>query len=168
MAEFTTKGVGTAGLTTGIIGTVLGAANSGLLGNFIGGAAPAAGMASVANTAMCVGDHYVTQKEMQYIQQLNEERYKNAILTSEQSTEIKIADVYERIMTKVNQNQRDQADWNASQSVINAQVTAAITTNSNSIAGLNATVGSITKTAVPKAAICDFGCGCGGCGGANI
>lgn len=37
MAEFASRGVGTAGLTTGIIGSALGAANSGLLGNLFGG-----------------------------------------------------------------------------------------------------------------------------------
>lgn len=37
MAEFASKGVGTAGLTTGIIGSALGAMNSGLLGNVFGG-----------------------------------------------------------------------------------------------------------------------------------
>lgn len=37
MAEFASRGVGAAGLTTGIIGSALGAANSGLLGNFLGG-----------------------------------------------------------------------------------------------------------------------------------
>ncbi len=37
MAEFSSRGVGNAGLTTGIIGTSLGALNSGLLGNLFGG-----------------------------------------------------------------------------------------------------------------------------------
>ena len=36
MAEFASRGVGAAGLTTGIIGSALGAANSGLLGNLFG------------------------------------------------------------------------------------------------------------------------------------
>lgn len=163
MAEFATRGIGGAGLGLGIAGTALGLLNGGL-GNLLGGAAPTT-VTSVADTAMALGDHYVTQKEMQYIQQLNEERVKNAILTSEQNTEIKIADVYERIMTKHNADMREQRDWNASQSVINAQVSAAVTTNANSIAGLQATVGAITKTAVPTSALCNFGCNTGcGCG----
>ena len=37
MAEFASRGVGAAGLTTGIIGTAFGAMNSGLLGNLFGG-----------------------------------------------------------------------------------------------------------------------------------
>jgi hypothetical protein len=37
MAEFASRGVGAAGLTTGIIGTSLGALNSGILGNLFGG-----------------------------------------------------------------------------------------------------------------------------------
>ena len=36
MAEFASRGVGAAGLTTGIIGTSLGALNSGILGNIFG------------------------------------------------------------------------------------------------------------------------------------
>lgn len=37
MAEFASRGVGNAGLTTGIIGSALGAMNSGLLGGVLGG-----------------------------------------------------------------------------------------------------------------------------------
>lgn len=37
MAEFASRGVGAAGLTTGIIGTAFGAMNSGLLNNLFGG-----------------------------------------------------------------------------------------------------------------------------------
>ena len=154
MAEFASQAVGTAGLTTGIIGTVGTAAQllQGGLGGLLGGLG--GNPAGMASAAMQLGDHYVTQKEMQYIQQLNEERNKNAILVSEQNTEIKIADVYERIMTRVNADQRAQADWNAAQSVANAQMSAAIATNNASIAALQSCCSQITKLVVPNTAIC--------------
>lgn len=74
MAEFATKGVGTAALTTGIIGTAYAALNSGLFnGNGCGG-----GLFNNNN-----GNCNVTEKEMAYIQQLNAERAKLAEVTAE-------------------------------------------------------------------------------------
>ena len=162
MAEFASKGVGGAGLGLGIAGTALGLMSGGL-GNILGGVGGRlTDLTSVADTAMCLGDHYLTKSEAELYRQIAAKDSELSLVKSEQNTEIKIADVYERIMTKLNAEVREQRDWNANQSVINAQLTNAITTNTNSIAGLNATVGAITRTAVPQSAICNFGCG--GCG----
>lgn len=145
--EYASKAVGNAGLTTGIIGTALGALGGGasvLLNNGnMGG-----------RKVVCSDDEYVTRYELGMQKELMQKDREIAILTSEQDSEKKMADVYERIMTKVNQNQRDQADWNASQSVANAQMTAAIATNANSINSLNAIVGSVTKVVVPNSNVC--------------
>lgn len=146
--EYASKAVGTAGLTTGIIGTALGALGGGasmLLNNSIG---------KSGNASTCSEDHYVTRYELDMQNRLMEKDREIAILTSEQNTEIKIADVFEKIMTRVNQNQRDQADWNAAQSVANAQMSAAIATNANSIASLQNCCNQITKLVVPNTAVC--------------
>lgn len=147
MAEFASHAVGTAGLTTGIIGTALGALNGGL--NMLGG-----NNNFGAHNGACPGHNFVTEAELAYAQELAKKDSEIALLKSEQNTEIKIADVYERIMTRVNADQRAQADWNASQAVANARMSAAVATNASSICDLERIVGGITKTVVPKDAIC--------------
>lgn len=141
--EYASNGKGNLGVTLGAIGTGLGALSStGLMNGFLGG-----GMAGHAS-------NYVTKDELRYVQELAAKDSQIAILTSEQNTEVKIADVYERIMTRVNADQRAQAEWNASQSVANAQMSAAIATNNNSIACIKDILGRITAVRVPNTAVC--------------
>lgn len=74
MAEFASKGVGTAGLTTGIIGTALGAINSGILGGngLFGGwgghndvaAAALGAVAGSMTRGCCSEDHTVNRYEL--------------------------------------------------------------------------------------------------------
>lgn len=173
--EYASKAVGTAGLTTGIIGTALGALGGGLSminggngGGLLGGSSN--GRSAIAE------DQFVTRYELDMQNKLMEKDREIAILTSEQNTEIKIADVYERVMAKVNQNQKEQSDWNAAQSVANSQMTAAIATNANSISGLESILKSVTKVVIPNSNVCPgwgpvtisgqttTGCGCGGSG----
>lgn len=164
--NFASKAVGTAGLTTGIIGSVgtaLGLLNGGA--NLLGGATrttSAGDVAQVASTVAemagithrCSENMPVTRYDVQNLKELMAKDQEIAILKSEQNTEVKIADVYERIMTRVNQDQREQAAWNANQSVANAQMSAAIATNSNSIAALQNCCNQITKIVVPNTSIC--------------
>lgn len=91
---------------------------------------------------------------MKMQQTLAEKDAEIALLKSEQNTEVKIADVYERLITRINADQRAQADWNANQSVANAQMSAAIATNNASIASLQNCCNQITKLVVPNSAIC--------------
>lgn len=141
MAEFASHSVGTAGLTTGIIGTALGVLNGGLglLNN---------------NGNIVNNNHYVTKDELNYVQELARKDSEISLLKSEQNTEVKIADVYERLITRINADARAQADWNAAQSVANAQMSAAIATNANSISSLQACCNNITKTVVPITSVC--------------
>lgn len=161
--EYASKGVANTGLGLGIAGTALGLLNGGggiLPG--LGGTSAAADMATVAKTVAdltgvtnrCSENTPVTRYEMDMAMKLAAKDSEIALLKSEQNTEIKIADVYERIMTRVNADQRAQADWNAAQSVANAQMSAAIATNSNSIAALQNCCSQITKLVVPNTAIC--------------
>lgn len=111
-----------AALTTGIIGTALGVANGGLgllNGNWGRGTAE--------------GQQYVTKDELNYVQTISAKDSEIALLKSEQNTEVKIADVYERLITRINADQRAQSDWNTQQMVNNAQISSAIAVNANSI-----------------------------------
>lgn len=161
--EYASKNVAGAGLGLGIAGTALGLLNGGggLLSG-LGGTSTAADMATVAKTVAditgvtnrCSENTPVTRYEMDMAMKLAAKDSEISLLKSEQNTEIKIADVYERIMTRVNQDQRDQAAWNANQSVANAQMSAAIATNANSIAALQNCCNQITKLVVPNTSIC--------------
>ena len=139
--EYASLGVGNAGLATGIIGTALGVLNGGL------------GLLS-GNTGINANNGYVTKDELKYVKELAQKDTQISLLQSEQNTEVKIADVYERVMTRVNADQRAQAEWNASQSVANAQMSAAIATNASSIAALQGCCNQITKLVVPNSIIC--------------
>lgn len=156
-----TTGMSIAGLTTGILGTV----GSGVLGNLAGGLSggrsgigeTAAVVDSIANLAgmnKCSENTNVTRYELGMVQKLMEKDSEIALLKSEQNTEVKIAEVYERIMTKVNAELKNQADWNAQQMVNNCHMSNGIAQNAASIAALQGIVGDITKTVVPKTAIC--------------
>lgn len=138
--EYSSNGKGNLGVTLGAIGTGLSLMNGGLgvLGNGY-------------NYRNCGdGGRYITKDELDYVQTISAKDSEIALLKSEQNTEIKIADVYERIMTKVNANERAQADVNAAQAVYNANANAAISVLQNQIGVLN----GLTKTVVPADSIC--------------
>lgn len=153
MAEFASKGFAGAGLGTGIAGLTLGVLNSGLLnGGLIGGGMNNA--AGLASTAMQLGDHYATKEELKYSQEIARKDSEIALLKSEQNTEVKIADVYARLKGDLLTLERGQNAWNATQSVANAQMSAAIAANTNSIVGLQNCCDKITKIVVPNTSIC--------------
>ena len=141
MAEYASNGVATAGLTTGIIGTALGVLG-GSLGNILNG--------GMYNNGMYNGGGFVTREAFELGQRLSAKESEIALLKSEQNTEIKIADVYERIMTKVNANERAQSEVNAAQAVFNAGTNSAINLLQNQIGILN----GLTKTVIPGSSIC--------------
>ncbi len=172
--NYASKGIGNAALATGIIGTVGTALNllsdhgGGLIG---GGSTSDIGTmgAAVANAAAekmlgvgsCEGDRPVTRYELGLVRELDAERQKNAILVSEQNTEVKMTEVYRQ-----NHNEltalRDREDlrhdaqeaWNAQQMVNNAQIASAISANANSIAAIGGKLDGVTRTVIPNNAIC--------------
>jgi hypothetical protein len=89
-----------------------------------------------------------------YAQELAKKDSEIALLKSEQNTEVKIADVYDRLLTRINADRQAQADWNATQMVNNCTMSNAIATNTNSISALQNCCNSITKLVVPNSAIC--------------
>lgn len=137
--EYSSNGKGNLGVTLGAIGTGLSVLNGGL-GNIGWGNA-------YHNTD---GGRYVTKDELDYVQTISAKDSEIALLKSEQNTEIKIADVYERIMTRVNADARAQADVNAAQMVYNANANSAISVLQNQVSVLN----GLTKTVVPITSVC--------------
>ena len=133
-------GLGGAALGTGIAGLSVALLNGGL-GNLLGG-----------GFGGC--NQYASKSDIAYSQELAKKDSEIALLKSEQNTEIKIADVYDRLITKINANQLAQAEWNAAQAVNNCTMSNAIAVNTNSISALQNCCNSITKLVVPNSSIC--------------
>jgi hypothetical protein len=139
MASVGSAGVAGAGLGLGIAGTALALLQNGGLGNLFG---------------VGCNNQYATKSDVAYSQELARKDSEIALLKSEQNTEIKIADVYDRLITRINADRQAQADWNAAQMVNNCSMSNAIAVNTNSISALQNCCNSITKLVVPKDAIC--------------
>lgn len=140
MAEYdnhtNSYGLGVAGTTLGSIGTALGLANGGL-GSLLGGIGTGT-------------SQFVTKEAFEMAQRIAAKDSEIALLKSEQNTEVKIADVYERLITRINADAKAQAEVNAAQSVMNNQMTNNIAVLNNNVAMLQ----SLTKVVVPATSIC--------------
>lgn len=139
MAEFATNGKANAGLTTGIIGTAL----SGLL---------TLGSGVLGNSSYTVNGNpkWVSQEEFSQQQTISSLQSENAILKAEQNSEVKMADVYERLDSKIRTLESSVNAFKAEQGVVNAQVVSNLSVMQNQIATLN----SLTKTIVPITNVC--------------
>ena len=137
--QYASNGKANAALTTGIIGTGLSLLNGGL-GSIGWGN-------GYHNTD---GGRYVTKDELDYVQTISAKDSEIALLKSEQNTEVKIADVYEQLITRINADAKAQAEINASQMVFNANSNSAIAVLQNQICVLN----GLTKTVVPINNVC--------------
>ncbi len=136
--QYATNGKGNLGVTLGAIGTGLSVLNGGL------------GLIGSNSYHNSDGGRYVTKDELDYVQTISAKDSEIALLKSEQNTEIKIADVYERLITRINADKNAQADINAAQMVFNANSNSAIAVLQNQIGVLN----SLTKTVVPITSVC--------------
>lgn len=129
-----TRGIANTGLGFGIAGTALGLLQNGNLGGILGG------------RTGCSEDHYVNRYEMRLQQELAAKDSKISLLESNIFVDNKIADVYERLNTKI---AGVEAQISA-QSVYNATNTAAL----NCLQGQVYQLMSLTKLVVPNTAIC--------------
>jgi hypothetical protein len=136
MAEFASKGVAGSGLGLGIAGTALGVLNGGL-GNILGG---------LTNNCGCGNSQYVNRYEMELENKIVNRDTEIALLKSNIYTDQKIADVYERLNTKIS---GVEAGLSA-QAVYNATNTATI----NCIQGQVAQLFGLTKLVVPNNSVC--------------
>jgi hypothetical protein len=135
MAEFASKGVAGSGLGLGIAGTALGVLNGGL-SNILGG----------MNNCSCSDNHYINRYELEMENKIVNKDTEIALLKSNIYTDQKIADVYERLNTKIGVV---EAGINA-QAVYNAANTATI----GCIQGQVAQLFGLTKLVVPNTSVC--------------
>lgn len=130
--EYASKGVANAGLTTGIIGTALGALNNGGLNGILGGPRSSE-------------DIPVSRYEAQMMSELSKKDQHIALLEADKYTDQKIADLYDKMNMRfvgVEQQLGTQAVWNATQ-------TGTLTCLQNQIAQLQ----SLTKLVVPNTSV---------------
>jgi len=134
MAEFASRGVGTAGLTTGIIGTGLAVLNGGL-GNILGGNA---------------GGGYVSKESFDLSMQLAESNSKLMLANADLNTEKKMVEVFNALNEKINKVVTDQTAVNAAQAVTNCGFNSAIAVAQNNI---NMLLG-LTQMKIPNTSVC--------------
>lgn len=125
--EYAKRGVANAGLTTGVIGTALGALNSGMFGGLFGG------------NCGCSENTPVNRYE------LNQEQ-KIADLQAQVSTDKKLLEVYKYFVGKIEGINQKLAD----QAVYNASCTATMNCYGAQIAQLQ----GLTKLVIPNGSIC--------------
>ena len=142
------RGVANAGLTTGVIGTALGALNA-LAG--LGGAAMAE--TSVHDS----DDHFVNRYEMNLVRELQNKDTALAISESEKYTDKKMVEVYnalnaqdKAIRADVAANYREFRDFTDQQSTYNGVNTATLGCMKNQIDQLL----GLTKLVIPNGSIC--------------
>lgn len=134
--EYASKSVGTAGLTTGIIGTALGAASSGLL-------------SGVFNGRTTNSEDYVSRETFELAMKLASSESSNALLSAELNTEKKMVEVFNALNDKINNAVSNQAAVNSAQAVTNCATTSALAVAQNNITQLM----SLTKVVIPNANI---------------
>ena len=132
--DYTSIGKGNAALTTGIIGTSLGALNSGLLGNLFGG------------NCGCSENMAVSRYELGMEKELAAKDSEIGLLKSTIHTDGKILELYQYVDGRL----RGIEGQIAQQAVVNSQITANISCMQGNIATLMA----LTKTVVPIDSIC--------------
>ena len=128
------------GVVLGSIGTGLG-----ILGSHIGGI-----FGGNLGRTGADGSQYVTKDELNYVQTIAAKDSEIALLKSEQNTEIKIADVYERLITRINADKNEQTAINAQQMVYNATANSSIAVLQSQVAALQC----LTKVIVPAESVC--------------
>lgn len=149
MAEFASKGVAGSGLGLGIAGTALGLLNNrGLLNGVY------------ANEATCSENTPVSRYELTQESKIAELQSQIALRDANTYNDQKLLEVYKYFDGELKDIRAGQNDKWTEQAVINCQNSSGLKVLASQVADVTATVDSITKTAVPSSAICNFGCGC--------
>ena len=133
--NYSSNGKGNLGVTLGAIGTGLGLMSGGLNG-----------LGLFNNNRVCEGDHFVNRYELGLQNEIAAKDSKIGLLESNIYTDSKIADVYEKLNTKIGVLEGQIAG----QAVINAQITANISCMQTAINTLN----GLTKTVIPIGNVC--------------
>jgi hypothetical protein len=151
MAEFV-AGKGTTAL--GIIGTVLGslgvAGNNGMGLNLFGNNA----------SCGCSEDHLVNRYEAGQAAKIADLETKIALRDANTYSDQKLLEVYKYFDGEIKDIRSTMCANDKAQAIVNANLNASIVALNGQVAQTAATLAGITKTAVPRSSICDFGCGC--------
>lgn len=140
MGDYASKGLANGlGIPALVLGSLGFLGSGGLSGGLFGnGSAMLAGNAAVASLA---------EKDAE-IGQLKAEKYTND----------KLADTYINLNNQINKVASDLANLSLNNErrigAVECQLNSLATATNNAIAGINATLGLITKTVIPKSAIC--------------
>lgn len=122
-----------------VIGTVLGglatANEGGLLGGIFGG-----------NNN---GGGYVTKEALDMSMQINKLETEKSLLEADLSSERKMVDIYSKLESKINANEKEQQAINAAQAVTNTATTSALAVAQNNIQNLL----SLCKLTIPNASV---------------
>lgn len=149
MADYV-AGKGTTALAT--VGTVLGSlATAGMLGD--GGLGGLFGGGSAKEPT-------VTRYELQQEQKIAELQTQVALRDANIYSDQKLLALWEKVDGELKEMRRESCNKWADQCVINAKIDAGMSALNANLSGISATVNAITKTAIPRSAICDFGDGC--------
>lgn len=139
--HYASNGKGNLGVTLGAIGTGLSVLGGGL-GNIFGGP---------GNGGCCAGeDRSVNRYELGLLQEIAAKDSKIGLLESNIYTDSKIADVYERLNTKIDAKVSSLEAQICQQGVFNATATANINCLGSQIAQLM----SLTKMVIPNGSVC--------------
>lgn len=159
--NYASNGKANAALTTGIIGTSgfgLSLLNSmGGLGGLLGG----------AKGPICSEDHVINRYEAAQAARIAELETEVKLRDANTYTDQKILDVYKYFDGENKEIRATICEMKAQQGVINANLTTGLDVLKSQVAGTQALVSGITRTAVPSSAICNF-CSCNTCCGSNI
>ena len=161
--NYATNGKANAALATGIIGTSgfgLGLLNSlsngmGLLGN------------NARTYPVCSEDHVINRYEAAQAAKIAELETEVKLRDANTYTDQKLLDVYKYFDGENKAIRADLCEMKAQQGVINANVMSGIDVLKSQVAGTQALVAGITRTAVPESVICKFCNTCTPCGGCN-
>ena len=140
--EYAKKGIANAGLTTGIIGTALGALNG--AGGLLGGMG-------------CANSAAINRYEAEMMNELNAKDSEIALLKSEAYTDKKLVEVYTNLDVKVNGVLDKIQAFKDEQYAVNMQQAVYNGTNNATIACMQGQVAqlmALTKTIVPISNVC--------------
>lgn len=123
----------------------------GSIGGYVGGISTLlGGIHNGVGYATNENDRPITRYEMNLLKESMAKDSEIALLKSEKNTEVKIADVFERLITRINADKAAQNEINTAQAVYNA-------TNGSAVAVINSQVAQLvgmTKMVIPDYNVC--------------
>jgi hypothetical protein len=158
--NYASNGKANAALTTGIIGT------SGFGLNLLNGLMGGNGLFGAGKPA-CSEDHTINRYEAAQAARIAELETEVKLRDANTYTDAKILDVYKYFDGENKQIRSDICELKAAQGVVNANLMTGLDVLKSQVAGTQAVLNGITRTAVPESVICNF-CRTCGCGTGNI